>query len=199
MSVGMADGFKTTTGAIILAKTPLSLNNISLLLEIKPTTLHFVRNALQSVLDPDGGVLRFLHQSFVDFLRSPSCPQTLAFQHDEQSRNFAISAINTMENHLRFDICQFPTSYWRNDQVPNLDCLIVERIPSHVAYSCWFWAHHVVATPAHHELLKRVESFLEADFLYWLEVMSLTKRLGAASEALQQVVIWSMVSPSSLP
>jgi hypothetical protein len=199
LSVGLADGFKTITGVIVLAKTPLSLNDFPQLLEIKPATLDFVRNALQSVLDHDGGALRFLHQSFVDFLRSPSCLQTLAFQHEAQNRNLAIAAVKTMENHLRFNICQFPSSHLRNDKVPNLDRIIAERIPSHVAYSCWFWAHHVVAMPVDRELVKHVKSFLEADFLYWLEVMSITKRLGTAPESLRQVAIWSAVSLSSLP
>jgi hypothetical protein len=193
MSVGLADGFKAITGTIILAKTPLSPNNLTSLLEVTPITLDYVRNRLQSVLDDDGGVLRFLHQSFVDFLCSPSCPQTIAFQHDAQSRNLAISTVKTMENHLRFNICQFPSSYLRNDQVPNLDRVIAERIPYHVAYSCWFWAHHVAATPVDHELLERVKSFLQAYFLYWLEVMSITRRLSAALEALRQVAVWSTV------
>jgi hypothetical protein len=198
-SVDLAGRFKTITGVIILAKTPLSPNELSPLLEIKPIALEYVRNALQSVLDHDGGALRFLHQSFVDFLRSPSCPQTLAFQHDAQSRNLAISAVKTMENHLRFDICQFPSSYLRNDQVPNLDRVVAEKIQGHVAHSCWFWARHVAGTPVDRELSKRVKSFLEINFLYWLEVMSITKRLGAAAEALRQVTIWNAVGLASLP
>jgi hypothetical protein len=197
-SVGLADGFKAITGAIILAKTPLALTDFSPLLEIKPTTLDFVRNALQPVLDPDGGALRFLHQSFVDFLRDPLCPQTFAFRHDAQSRKLAIAAVKAMENHLCFDICQFPSSYMRNDQVPDLDRLVAERIPSRLVYSCWFWADHVVATPVERELLNRVKSFLEANFLYWLEVMSITKMLGAAPDSLRRIAQWSMVSLRSL-
>jgi hypothetical protein len=199
LSAGLADGFKAITGAIILAKTPLPLKDFSPLLQIKPTRVDFVRNALQSVLDTNGGALRFLHQSFVDFLCSPSCPQSLAFQHDAQSRNLAIAAVRTMEDHLKFDICQFPSSYLRNDEVLDLDRLIAEGIPSHLAYSCWFWAHHMAATPVNRELSKRVERFLEANFLYWLEVMSITKKLSAAAESLRLVAAWSGVSLSSVP
>jgi hypothetical protein len=59
-SIDLAGRFRTITGAIILAKTPLSPNELSPLLEIKPITLDYVRNALQSVLDHDVATLRFL-------------------------------------------------------------------------------------------------------------------------------------------
>jgi len=106
-----------------------------------------------------------------------------------------------MKDGLKFNICGLDTSYLRNDDVEGLSKHIETKITGPLLYSCRFWAAHcrdtADAQDGRDTLLQQVRDFLHHRFLYWLEVMSLTKGVMTANIALLTAAPWIDVSCSS--
>ena len=98
-----------------------------------------------------------------------------------------------MKSGLRFNIAGLETSHIRNADVPDLATRIQETIPPPLSYACRFWAGHLGATAYDPDILNEVKEFLHRRLLYWLEVLSLIKKVNMASAMLLSVVRWNQV------
>ncbi|KIM23657.1 hypothetical protein M408DRAFT_252717, partial [Serendipita vermifera MAFF 305830] len=184
------EGFHGIVGAIILAKDPLPTSSLVHLCSMDHSTLSYIRSGLQSVLD-SGEFLRFSHQSFVDFLIDPTqCPSAFCIDIQKQKREFTLACLRTMRTHLRFNICDVKSSYKRNTEIVNLDRRVKECIPHYVSYSAYYWVKHLKETGFDEEILGYVEYFMQNQFLFWLEVLSLTKRVSIATHMLLLLIRW---------
>jgi hypothetical protein len=85
-----------------------------------------------------------------------------------------------MKEELRFNICGLESSYVLNDDVPHIEKLVERNIPPHLSYSCWYWANHLTGTKEDAEILELLKHFIRVQFLFWLEVLSITKRTNTA-------------------
>jgi hypothetical protein len=190
----LATWFCTIAGAIIVAKAPLSRQDIIHLLAIEPLSmLDNILMGLHSVMD-SGDVLRFSHQSFVDFLvDSESCPPMFLVIEASHNKDLLQASLHAMEIGLQFNICQLATSHICNNDVPNLHSLIKNKIPTHLVYSCHFWADHLQATIFDLKVFEAVKEFFHTKLLYWMEVLSLIKEMNTAMHALALTANW-MVS-----
>ena len=99
-----------------------------------------------------------------------------------------------MIDELCFNICQLETSHLRNDDVVDLSTRIKTYISSQLSSSCRFWADHVRATAVTPGLEAKVKAFFETKILYWLEVLSLIKKVLDALSALSSTMEWGKVS-----
>jgi hypothetical protein len=186
--------FRRVLGTVILAKVPLSFLSLRLLLSLEAPTVRHICNGLQSILE-SRETLQFHHQSFVDFLIDPDrCPQMFLIRPERERRGLTLACLDTMKGELQFNICHLESSYLRNNDIPDLASRIKEHVPLHVSYSCQFWATHLEETTFDTELLDRVEYFTSNQFLVWLEVLSLTKRVNVASSMLLRLIDWLKVS-----
>ncbi|KIM20000.1 hypothetical protein M408DRAFT_40904, partial [Serendipita vermifera MAFF 305830] len=187
------EGFRRIVGAIILAKDPLTASSLAHLCSVDHSTMTYIRSGLQSVIDP-GDLLRFNHQSFVDFLINSRQSQS-AFYIDlrKQKREITLACLKAMKMHLCFNICDIKTSYKLNEDIVNLDLRVKEYIPHHVSYSCYYWAQHLTEAKMDAEILEYVVYFMETLFLFWLEVLSLTKRVNTATRMMSLLVDWLKV------
>ncbi|KIM20492.1 hypothetical protein M408DRAFT_81909, partial [Serendipita vermifera MAFF 305830] len=193
-SSALIASFRLILGAVILAKIPLSVPSLINLLSLKPTTMEHICNGLHAVMDSQD-TLRIQHQSFVDFLIDPSkCPSAFLIDPKRENQSLTTACLRTMEDGLQFNICDLETSYLRNSDVPNLAARVKERIPPELAYSCFFWASHLKDTPFGSEEVRYLEDFMNKQFLYWLEALSLTKRVNTASIMLWTLIDWLQVS-----
>ncbi|KIM23596.1 hypothetical protein M408DRAFT_332227, partial [Serendipita vermifera MAFF 305830] len=180
--------FHSIVGTIILAKDPLPISSIGELCSIDQPTVKYILNGLQSVLY-QRIVPRFKHQSFVDFLIDQTgCPPAFLIDLKHQTHNLAIKSLQVMKTNLRFNICELKSSYHRNSEIPDLDIRIRYHITPHIRYSAAFWASHLADTSFDPELLELVQDFMENRFLFWLEVLSLTKRVNTGSSAIQSLI-----------
>jgi hypothetical protein len=192
-SADVLNSFHIIVGAIILVKTPLRRADYLRLLPVKATMLDFICKGLQSVMVASD-VLRFNHQSFVDFLTDVmQCPMAYLIDLAMQNQVLALGSLQAM-NGLRFNICEIETSYVRNDDIVGLAERVKKTISTPLAYSCLFWAEHVRATAFSLELLRKVKEFMRAHFLYWLEVLSLVKEVSKGARILRTIVGWCGVS-----
>jgi hypothetical protein len=186
--------FRSVLGGIILAKSPLATSSVEHLLSIRGPTLEYICNGLQSVMDSQD-ILRINHQSFVDFLIDQNqCPQNFCIDRKHESRNLTLACLHTMRRNLRFNICKLNSSYLRNTEVPELESRIKEYITSHLSYSCRFWASHLAETTFDTEIFDVLQYFMCAQFLFWLEVLSLSKQMNLGSGMLRLLSAWIRVS-----
>src|SRR5690348_15874440 len=93
--------------------------------------------------------------------------------------------LNTMREELTFNICGLETSYVLNEEVPNLASRVSSVIGSHVSYSCQYWIRHITEAGAARTDTDLLKEFLFARTLfYWIETLSLLKKLDIAVSAL---------------
>ncbi|TDL22886.1 hypothetical protein BD410DRAFT_788264 [Rickenella mellea] len=181
--------FREIVGAIVVAKSPLSRSDCMNLLSVNPGMLGFVCSRLQSVLDT-GDVLRFSHQSFVDFLLSDENSSAFRIDRATQDRTLALNCLRVMKAGLRFNICNLITSYVRNDESPNSEEITKNPIPTHLSYSCLYWGGHLRSTPFETEILDQLKEVMNELFLYWLEALSLIRGVHTATQTLSSIAEW---------
>ena len=205
------DAFPIIVGAVILAKTPLSREDLKCLLGSVPevTSLDFILNKLSSVISTgeNDKLLRISHKSFADFLTDPltgpeRCPKSFVIDPKQLNLRLAQLCVRTMIHGLRFNICHLETSYLFNDEVADLPSRIQSAIPPHMSYSCCFWGQHLQVTsnanPEAKILFADIMFFLHNHSLYWLEVLSLIKEVSVAIPTLLSVAQWVQVGFSML-
>jgi hypothetical protein len=190
--------FRAIMGMVILAKEHLPASSISDFLSIKDSMREHVCSHLRPVLY-SGEVIRIRHQSFADFLVSPDqCPQEFGIIKERESRTLSLACLKTMCNNLRFNICGLPSSHVRNTDIVDLAPQIQAELSPHLRYSCYFWSEHLAVTMCDSDILDHVQRFIHGCFLFWLEVLSVCKKVNFASSLLSLLTSWMRVS-STLP
>lgn len=187
------EAFHSIVGAIILAKVPIAHSSLVALLQIETSMMDFVYQGLRSILHTDD-VLRFSHQSSVDFLvDSRRCPPMFLIQSEVQNRQLVHACLHVMKHNLQFNICNIPSSYYRNEDVDGLSEQIESHISPQLSYSCCFMAHHLLEIAYEQDIVEELWNFMNKQFLHWLEVLSLTKKANLASEVLSSIATWIKV------
>jgi hypothetical protein len=182
--------FHSIVGAIILAKIPLTHSALACLLRIKTSMVDFVCQGLRSVLHADD-VPRFNHQSSVDFFVDPyRCPPLFLIRVESQNQQLVQACLHVMKSDLRFNICNIPSSHYRNEVVPDISERVEKYISPHLSYSCRFFADHLRDITYGQDIDEEVSCFVNERFLYWLEVLSLTKHVNIASHMLSLMASW---------
>jgi NACHT domain len=185
--------FRSVVGTIVLAKAPLSFRSLTQLISMDSSAVEHICNGLQSVLD-SREFLQFYHQSFVDFLIDPGTSTSkFLIRREEESSNLTLACLRTMKENLRFNICGLKSSYLRNSDVPGLDSLVEQYIPPHLSYSSRFWASHLAETAFEMKIFDYLRYFMQNQFLYWLEVLSVTRLVNLASGMLRILADWIRV------
>ena len=144
---------------------------------------------LHAVLYISDGKVFWYHASFPDFIFSQArsrfmMPMTYlgtsfqidmscdpAFHHSLLTR----SCLCIMMSGLCFNICNLPSSFLLDSEVPNLR--VEDKICDSLRYACQYWAKHMVqATPSEHKALQaQIVDFLHTHVLFWIEAMNLMK------------------------
>ncbi|ENH74703.1 Vegetative incompatibility protein HET-E-1 [Fusarium oxysporum f. sp. cubense race 1] len=176
--------FQSIFGAIVTLATPLTIDALSLLLNIPATTIDMKIKVLQSVLEvpktPEVPV-RILHLSFRDYLVDPNLQGAMEFWVDEQAthRRLASRCLFVMSSILRENICRLPFPGTSPSEIEGLDPQ--KFIPPELDYACHYWVHHYVSSNTQECEAHEIYPFLEKHLLHWLEAMSL---LGHTTDCL---------------
>jgi hypothetical protein len=195
--------FHLVMGCVLAAREPLS----------KPALQKLCYEAesgteVQDIVGPMGALLSLpiqesdpitlLHTSFHDFLTNHSLSGQYYINTSSCEAGLTLSSLQVMTEELCFNICHLETSYVLNDKVVDLGTRTKKYISSQLSYSCRFWADHVHATTPRSDIGAKVKKFFETRLLYWLEVLSLIKKIPDASLMLSSMVDWSQVSAQVL-
>ena len=189
--------FRAILGIILVAKIPLTDETIDQMLDlagVRPS-MHTI-SRLGCVLQwSPGQPIQIAHKSFADFLSSWSRCGTNPWFIETEHHNcsLTVKCLEVMKQELRFNICQLETSHIPNDNVLDLWDRINKFISGHLLYSCIFWADHLQETAFDISILEAIQDFLQLRLLFWLEVLSLIKKVGVAAEALMSTANWIMV------
>ena len=198
---------RSVLGTIIVAKTPLRPDTLKHIVgrrgEEDERQIEVILCRLSSVIskgDHDS-TLRLKHLSFSEFITDAERCYDDRFTVDaiKQHEYVALSCLRLMDEGLKFNICDLETSYLRNDDVEDLPHRVEKSIPPHLSYSCCFWAEHVCTstthvTKGHGDLFKEIQNFLHSRLLYWIEALSLIRKVSIASASLVAMARWITVS-----
>jgi hypothetical protein len=196
-NVTFIEHFQLIMGRVLATREPLSILSLG--------ELHHEDDFLDVgiIINPLGSLLsgafqqdvpvRALHTSFRDFLTDKDRSQAFFVDISLHHGRVTLACMRVMKAELRFNICNLMTSHIHNHDVPDLPERVKKAIPSHLSYSCHFWADHLQETAYEYEVFEALQYFMNNQFLYWLEVLSLIKQVNIASRVLSSMVMWIRV------
>ena len=190
---------------IIATAEPLPLASLSRIRhyfadkEIDVSVIIKPMGALLSGTTDPFATIRPLHASFPEFLSDESRSGQFYVDLSRIHKELAFASLGLMKDQLRFNICNLPSSYLPNSQVPNLAEHINKNIPPELSYSCRFWTNHLQRTPFNMWLAEEVRAFFRHErLLFWFEVLSLQKKISICFSCLSSVLHWTMVCTPTL-
>jgi len=197
------DRFRSVMKQILGTAEPLPFPSLSSMRH------HFVNESLRKfdinmILKPMGAllsgttdsstVIRPLRASFSDFLTDENRSGEFFIDLSHIHNDLAGASLGVMQSGLQFNICQLSTSYLPNSKIPDLDERIKACISPELSYSCRFWTDHLQHTQFDLALAKAICAFFNhEELLFWLEVLSLLKRINSCASGLSSVIQWAMV------
>jgi len=185
--------FQSMLGTIMLSKQSLSKKAIGDLHSIDPETMSDILHRLHSVVSQSGNILIITHQSFVDFLINPLCPDDFRLTLETEEARLTLACLETMKHGLHFNICGLESSYHMNQDVSDMEMRVKDNISPHLSYSCRHWADHLGASAYEKDVVMQARGFMEVQFLFWLEVMSVMGRMDLALRSMSSVMKWIKV------
>ncbi|KAF5367682.1 hypothetical protein D9758_009914 [Tetrapyrgos nigripes] len=164
----------------IITGRAVSCQILSELLELDLEDVQATIMDLQSVLyinQSDQAIYTF-HASFADYMISETRAKNLYCNSISHHSLLAKHCLNLMHYQLKFNICNLPSSFLSDDNVPDIQTKIAENLSGALQYSCIFWAYHVERTKLDTTLGEAMETFFQLKALFWIEAMNLLKRIG---------------------
>jgi hypothetical protein len=190
---------------IICALKPLPVSTIAQIAagdsedEVDEEATRLVVNDLYSVLyisESDNCVYTY-HKSFSDFLLdSNRSGSKFACNPDLLHPTISMACFRIMQASLHFNMCNLPSSYLFDSEVPGLDQLIQRKIVDVIAleYACRCWTSHLVKVPIvskdSQSLRDKLWEFSQEKVLYWFEVMNLLKAKEDCYAGVNAVMGW---------
>ena len=168
----------------------------ALLSEPDDEIVNAVLKDLHAVLYCKDGQVLWYHASFPDFIFTHT---RSTFELDGRSQNMSCneaqhhalltkSCFEIMKSHLRFNICDIPSSFIFNADDPDLNKRVETNIGAIVKYACRHWASHVAQasqiTVYGDNLSDYIRDFLNIRILFWIEAMHLLGSSGHCSPML---------------
>jgi len=195
---------------IVCAKSSI---NMSVLADLTNTDLDTVTRVVESLhavlfVSPKDGCVYWYHASFPDFLFSQARARISISPHRSLSTHtfdvfcdapahhgiLAQQCFSVMQESLHFNMCNLPSSYVFDSEVPGLDASIDETITATLRYVSRHWARHLLwAAPAKNdadELFCGLKNFLCNKLLFWMEVMNLLGAKSECSSLLKDAELW---------
>ncbi|KAJ6583520.1 WD40-repeat-containing domain protein [Mycena vulgaris] len=187
---------------ILCAEEPLLISDIPEL-SFKATSKEEVlalRRALHSVLylSPSGHIYPY-HKSFVDFMGDPSRfvnqeHATIRCLAPEVQVHLTKTCFRLMDG-LRFNICDLPSSFLNDSEIPDLPSHITQSISSALRYACCHWAAHLSKIQTEDQtkregIVTLVKRWLNERLLFWFEAMNLLKSMNKCYKSLLTAHRW---------
>jgi hypothetical protein len=160
-----------------------------------------VVDELHAVLYVNDDRIFWYHASFPDFVftqarskfKSP-LGTTIDMSCDEAAHHALLShsCFHIMKSDLRFNICNLPSSFLLDSEVPDLSRLVEESISDVLRYSCQYWARHLARAASHdrNSLWTCIRDFLHVRVLFWIEAMNLLSLPAQCTPMLRRAREW---------
>jgi len=164
--------------AILCARMPLSVTMLADLLEFPDDQLRASMSDLHAIVhvpddDSECG-LRTVHASFGDYLYGRAASSIRI----SVSLGHQILARGCLRRFAQADLC-FNVSQSQSSFKPNPRD-VSSGIALSLIYACLQWAHHIDSVSNRLEFEEDVGQVFRSKFLFWLEVLSITGKVGLA-------------------
>ena len=189
--------FVKLAGAVIAGQRYLTPKEWAGLLRMDHGTTEYIHSMLRTVVVNED-VIRFRHQSFVDFLLGRNdglginivddepesgCPKCFRVDISEAHQALAQASFLLMNTNLHFNTHNIKSSFLRNN-APSSDGNVNAVAPI-LAYVCEFWGFHLQRSrPSYTIDTYLLVQFLQEVSLYWIESLSVLGKLNIAVGAL---------------
>ena len=199
-----AETLKKVLGGIVVAQERMTDTMLSKMISCDLRTVRAILSRLRSLLhwNPDRPI-RVLHTSFTDFLCRSNLPACSKWQINASAHHeiFSTACFRIMREGLRFNICAIDSSYSYTYNLMEDEPERIQRaVSAELAYACQHWAVHVKLLPGSASdgalVASRLMYFMKTQYLWWLEVLSLTHLVPIAPSALRESAQWIKVSLS---
>ncbi|KAF9556952.1 WD40 repeat-like protein [Agrocybe pediades] len=179
---------------VICAIEPMTTSTMSMILALEQEDVASSLSRLQSVLHVQeglSGLVSVLHASFPDFLLNKARSRKFYYNVIEHNTMLTHLCFDMMCKELHFNMCDLESSYDFDEDVPDLEEKIKANVSAALLYACKYWSNHLVqscdlASSVHDRLVK----FLKFRFLFWMEVLNLTKSISVGSKMLSDTLTW---------
>ena len=180
---------------ILFSKLSLSDEDINGILGINtaPDILMYLRSL---IVYERGQPITIYHASFYDYLIS--CEgEPWHVDPSVQRAYIASKCFERMGDLLKYNICNIPSSFSLNSDVPDIDNRVTRCIPPFLKYICCNWIYHLQDVSYSQNLCSKLGSFVSKQLLFWFEVLSLTNTFKKhVGPALLFAIEWVGVSVS---
>ncbi|CAE6490354.1 unnamed protein product [Rhizoctonia solani] len=188
---------QTIIWTVVCAYEPLNTETLSTLAGIKHSakTLAMLQ-PLYSVLyvSERNNTVSTLHASFPDYILDQT--RSLDFHCDKGTSHQRLSqrCFELMEEQLRFNICNLPSSFIADNEVEGLEERIESTISKTLMYACHYWGNHLQNSALSESLFDSLHDFLSRKLLFWMEVLNLKNTTGIGLGTLTAARTWAMDS-----
>jgi hypothetical protein len=185
---------RSVLGTVVLAANPLPPSAIAALMGFNPNVVKSLLQLVQSLLvlheDVDQPTRPF-HKSFPDFITDPSrCSDTRFYISFDLPADLVLRCLGLMDGSLKKNMFSLP-DYSLNSDVEGLQSVGKTTLGGALVYACRSWYNHLVVTEhLISNVLSALRRFLERNFLFWLEVLSVLGVVGDAARALTATLKW---------
>ena len=192
-----ADIRKDILAVVAIAYEPLTLNELAAsshkLAEFvgRPEDLEDTINCCDSFLTTRDGIVYVVHQSAKDFIlhETKGIPEVMPSGVSQKHYSIFLSSIVMMQRELHRDLYGLgeTTIMMKDISAPTSSALDIIR------YSCIYWVYHLHQSQSlrqpekKDEVVALVAKFLNDKYIYWLEAMSLLRRVSEAIAAIEQL------------
>ncbi|THU79316.1 hypothetical protein K435DRAFT_884189, partial [Dendrothele bispora CBS 962.96] len=178
--------YLTIVHTIITAGRPLTCSVISELLGIQQSHVEATILRMQSVLYISDQLIYTFHASFADYIVTEARSNAMHCNEVEQHMLLSHASFHQMNN-LRFNICDLPSSFLADKDVPDIDKRL-KNISDTLDYACTYWGYHIARSNGNEKLMKAIKNFVENKSVFWIEAMNLKKRLPVCQENINYVL-----------
>ncbi|CAE6499510.1 unnamed protein product [Rhizoctonia solani] len=97
---------------------------------------------------------------------------------------------DVLKTALKFNICQLENSYLADNEVNDLEARVAHCISPTLSYACRYWSSHLRLSLVKDNTTQMLLDFLFERFLFWMEVLSLSRCIGIGATMMQQAQTW---------
>jgi len=193
------DAVHSILGAIVVAREPLTDEQLGELLGLKLGTVRGILSRLQPLLLwSRGKSAQLLHTSFTDFLCDPERCHDPQWHTNISTHHYILASccLQLMQQKLKFNICGIETSHRRHQEIEGIQERIDQAITHVLMYASQYWADHLTLGSSSEpdlRLVDEVMDFVKNRLLFWIEVFSLKNQMSRISIILRKATDWAKV------
>ena len=192
---------------IVCVESSVDISVLADLMDTDQDTVKRVVECLHAVLyiSSQDGCVYWYHASFPDFVFSRTRSRISVSSYTRRGfdvfcdapvhhRNLARQCFSVMQKFLYFNMCNLPSSYLLDSEVPGLNSCINMAFTPTLRYASWHWARHLLrtASPKNEtdDLFCALKDFLRNKLMFWIEAMNLMHGKFQCPSLLKDAQTW---------